>query len=162
MTRQGFRRKVTGCRARRGAGLVLAGVLACGLAACTDLDLNPLPTVGSDAADQAVAQPSLRNDVQPIFTARCAVVGCHITATQANYSLVLTDAVTSRNNLVNIDSGQAPGNFRVVPGDSSSSWLIFKLTTTDPTLLMPKQGPPLSPGTIGTIQNWIDQGAQDN
>jgi hypothetical protein len=144
--------------ARRAAGLALAGLLAGGLAACTDLDLNPLPTVGSNPGDQAVAQPSLRSDIQPIFTARCAVVGCHITATEANYGLVLKDAVTSRSNIVNVPSGKYPPFLRVVPGSSVTSVLPAMLLSQE----MPKQGPPLSQGTIDTIRNWIDQGAQDN
>lgn len=151
-------------RAARAAGTVLLAALAAGLAACTDLDLNPLPTVGSDPADQAVAQPSLRNDVQPIFTARCAVVGCHITATEANLQLVLKDAETSYANLVNVESGDHPGQdiFRVVPGSSAQSWLMYRIETAPVEERMPKGAEPLSQGTIDTIRNWIDQGAQDN
>jgi hypothetical protein len=140
------------------AAVLAAGLLAATLCGCTDLDLKPLPTVGSEAGDQAVAQPSLRNDVQPIFTARCAVVGCHITATEANFGLVLTDPETSRRNIVNVPSGLYPPFTRVVPGDSSMSILPTMLITGE----MPKQGPPLSQPTIDTIRNWIDQGAQDN
>jgi len=142
----------------RRAGLVAAGLLALGLAACTDLKLNPLPTVGSNPGDQAVAQPSLRTDVQPIFTSRCAIVGCHVTATQANYGLVLTDATTSRNNIVNVPSGKYPPFIRVLPGNASASVLWSMITDQE----MPKAGPPLSQDTSDTIKNWIDQGAQDN
>ncbi|HEV8200256.1 MAG TPA: hypothetical protein VGS03_09565 [Candidatus Polarisedimenticolia bacterium] len=142
----------------RRAVVVLLGLLACGPTACTDLELNPLPTVGSSPGDQAVAQPSLRTDVQPIFTARCAIAGCHIIATEANYGLVLTDAVTSHDNLVNVPSGKYPPFLRVLPGNSSASVLAAMIDDQE----MPKAGPPLSQGTIDTIKNWIDQGAQDN
>ena len=145
---------MTGHRALVG----VLGVLALGLFACTDLKLNPLPTVGSSPGDVPVAQPSLRTDVQPIFTARCAIVGCHIAATEANYGLVLTDATTSRNNIVNVPSGKYPPFLRVVPGSSVTSVMPSMLLSQE----MPKQGPPLSQGTIDTIRNWIDQGAQDN
>ena len=145
---------MTGHRALVG----VLGLLALGLFACTDLKLDPLPTVGSSPGDVPVAQPSLRTDVQPIFTARCAIVGCHITATEANYGLVLTDATTSRNNIVNVPSGKYPPFLRVVPGNSVSSVLAAMIDDQE----MPKAGPPLSQGTIDTIKNWIDQGAQDN
>ena len=142
----------------RRAGLVLVGVLAGGLTSCTDLDLNPLPTVGSNPGDPAVAQPSLRSDVQPIFTARCAVVGCHITPTEANLGLVLTDPATSYSNLVGVSSVEFPGVFRVQAGASDQSYIMFKLDFGD----MPKEGPMLLQGTRDTIRNWIDQGAQNN
>jgi hypothetical protein len=145
----------TAALAARLAALALG---AAGLCACTDLDLNPLPTVGSDAGDPVVAQPSLRNDIQPIFTARCALAGCHITSTEANLGLVLKDAATSRANLVDVPSGEIQGVMRVVPGSAAQSWLMSKLETGE----MPKQGGMLSQGTRDTIRNWIDQGAQDN
>ncbi|HKQ97885.1 MAG TPA: hypothetical protein VJV75_08425, partial [Candidatus Polarisedimenticolia bacterium] len=105
-----------------GVAVFTAFALAMVLAACSDLDVEPLPTVGSGAGDPVVAMPSLRNDIQPIFTARCAIAGCHITPTQANLGLVLTDAATSRANLVNVESGEVAGIFRVVPGDSANSY----------------------------------------
>jgi hypothetical protein len=145
-------------RSRRAVVLLVSIATAAALAACTDLHLNPLPTVGSNPGDQAVAQPSLRNDVQPIFTARCAVVGCHITATEANYGLVLKDPVTSLQSLINVPSGKYPPFLRVVPGSAITSVMPSMLQDQE----MPKAGPPLSQGTIDTIRNWIDQGAQDN
>jgi hypothetical protein len=141
-------------------GALLAGAFGAALllAACSDLHIEALPTVGSDPGDPAVAVPSFRTDIQPIFTARCAVAGCHITPTQANLGLVLTDAATSLGHLVNVDSVEIPGILRVVPGDSANSYLMLKLDAFE----MPKQGPALSQGTRDTIRNWIDQGALDN
>jgi len=139
----------------------VALVLALGAALCTgcsDADLNPLPTVGSDDGDPVIAQPSLARDIQPIFSARCAIPGCHITATEANLGLVLTDAATSHARLVNVPSGEIDGVIRVVPGDSTMSWLMVLLDTGE----MPKEGAMLSQGTRDTIRNWIDQGAQNN
>ena len=135
--------------------------------ACSDTDMKPLPTVGSTVDDPVVLQPSLARDIQPIFSARCAIPGCHVTATEANLGLVLKDAPTSYANLVNVPSGEVTGDppiLRVRPGDASGSWLIFLLEagTTDDPLRMPKAGEPLSANTIQTIRNWIDQGAQDN
>ena len=134
---------------------IAAGLLAWG---CTDLHLEALPTVGSGAGDVAVANPSFAHDVQPIFTARCAVTGCHVTPTQANLGLVLTDEATSYGNLVNVPSVEFPSALRVVPGSSATSYLMSKLDAGE----MPKQGPMLSQGTRDTIRNWIDQGAPRN
>jgi hypothetical protein len=138
--------------------LALAALLAAALWSCTDLDMKPLPTVGSSDSDPAIANPSLAADIQPIFTARCAVVGCHITPTEANLGLVLTDPATSYSNLVGISSVEFPGVFRVQAGASDQSYIMFKLDFGD----MPKEGPMLSQGTRDTIRNWIDQGAQNN
>src|SRR5262249_35479738 len=85
---------------RRQAGRSILKAVASALASgilvwsCSDLHIEPLPTIGSDPGDVAIANPSLARDIQPIFTARCAIPGCHITATQANLGLVLTDPVT--------------------------------------------------------------------
>ena len=146
---QGFR------LAQRLAAAALGAALCAG---CSDTDLNPLPTVGSDDGDPVVAQPSFARDIQPIFTARCAVAGCHITPTQANLGLVLKDAATSYANLVNVPSGDVGTVMRVLPGDSTMSWLMFMVDFGE----MPKEGAMLSQGTRDTIRNWIDQGAQNN
>ncbi len=129
---------------------------------CSDLHVIPRSTIGSDPADPAIATPSLARDIQPIFSARCAIPGCHITATQANLGLVLTDPVVSHDHLVNVVSGEFPPVLLVMPGSSANSYLIFKLQVDDPQQKMPKSGPALSPGTIATIAAWIDQGAQQN
>lgn len=141
-------------------GLFFAAALGAALVlfACSDLDVNPLPTVGSDANDPVIANPSFAADIQPIFTGRCAIPGCHVTPTEANLGLVLTDPATSRANLVNVDSVEIPGILRVVPGDAANSYLMLKLDAFE----MPKEGPALSQGTRDTIRNWIDQGALDN
>ncbi len=151
---------MTGRRASRYALRALASGAAAALvvASCTDLRLSTQSTIGSDPGDPVITDPSLATDIQPIFTARCAFAGCHITPTEANLRLVLTDAPTSFQNLVNAPSVEAPGSSLVVPGDAANSYLMFKLQTGS----MPKTGPNLSPGTLATIGNWIDQGAQPN
>ena len=143
---------------KRSSRLAAAAFGAALLSGCSDTDLNPLPTVGSSSDDQAVANPSFARDIQPIFSARCAVAGCHITPTQANLGLVLKDAPTSYANLVNVPSGDNSAILRVDPGNSGASWLMFMLDFGE----MPKEGEMLSQGTRDTIRNWIDQGALDN
>lgn len=139
-------------------GIVGASLVAAALLACSDLHVEPLPTVGSSVSDPEIPVPSFAADVQPIFAARCAIAGCHVTPTQANLGLVLTDAATSHANLVNVNSVEIPGFKRVVPGDSAASYLMIKLDSGE----MPKSGAMLSAGTRDTIRNWIDQGAAYN
>jgi len=146
-------------RPPRSALLVPLGLLVAAVhLSCSDLHVEPLPTVGSGSTDTVVATPSLATDIQPIFTARCAVAGCHITATEANLGLVLKDAATSRGLLVNVPSVEFPAALRVAPGNSAASYLMYKLDAGE----MPKAGPMLSQETRDTIRNWIDQGALDN
>jgi len=146
-------------RTRRAALFASVAPIAAALQlACSDLHVEPLPTVGSGPTDTVVATPSLAADIQPIFTARCAITGCHVTPTEANLGLVLTDPATSRSHLVNVPSVEFPGAVRVEPGNSAVSYLMAKLDAGE----MPKAGPMLSQETRDTIRNWIDQGALDN
>jgi hypothetical protein len=147
-------RRVFAWLATLSGAVVYAGLIA----ACSQVDLKPLPTVGSNAGDAAIATPSFSLDIQPIFSDRCAIPGCHIAPTEANLGLVLKDADTSYANLVNVDSKEIPGLPRVTPGDAANSYLMIKLDAGE----MPKQGPMLSQGTRDTIRNWIDQGAAKN
>lgn len=144
--------------ARRAAVLTLAAFMGATAWQCTNLHLDPLPTEYSNPADATVVNPSFARDVQPIFTARCAVTGCHVTPTDANLHLVLKDAATSYADLVNVPSVEFPSAVRVVPGSALTSYLMAKLDAGE----MPKQGPMLSQGTRDTIRNWIDQGALNN
>jgi hypothetical protein len=139
-------------------GMGGAALLAAVLGGCSDLHVEPLPTIGSSVSDPEIPNPSFAADIQPVFASRCAVAGCHITPTEANLGLVLKDTATSYNNLVNADSVEVPGAKRVVPADSTASYLMFKLDSGE----MPKSGPMLSDGTRNTIRNWIDQGAAYN
>jgi hypothetical protein len=141
-----------------GVRLMLTAFCAALACACTDLHLDPLPTIYSDPGDATVVNPSFAHDIQPIFTARCALAGCHITPTDANLHLVLKDAPTSYAHLVNVQSEEFPSAVRVAPGNSAVSYLMAKLDAGE----MPKQGPMLSQGTRDTIRNWIDLGAADN
>jgi len=143
------------------ATLLLAAAYAALIAACSKVDLKELPTVGSSAGDPVIANPSFSADIQPIFSGRCAIPACHIVETEANLGLVLKDADTSYAHLVNVESKTFVGTPLVSPGNSGNSALIFMLDVKNGGT-MPKQGPPLSQGTLDTIINWIDQGALKN
>ncbi len=119
----------------------------------------------SDSAQVTVTnqpQVSFSGQVQPIFTASCALANCHTGATPTG-SMNLTAGV-ARANIVNVNAVGAPGNIRVIPGNASNSYLIRKLEG-GPNIVggqMPDGMPPLSASTIQVIRAWIDQGALNN
>ncbi len=152
-------------RKRRPWGpLILVAVLLSHLG-CTNDDadlvsqiLPPMPGV----------PVSLKDDVQPIFSANCAFVACHggapLGAGQSLAEGTLFDPVEG---IVGVTSTQVPSLLRVKPGSSMESYLINKLEGTQASvggigLQMPQFGTPLPDSTIQVIREWIDQGAQDN
>lgn len=90
---------------------------------------------------------SYASEVQPIFDANCA--GCH----GSNGGLNLS----SYSSLMAGTSNNGPV---VTPGDGANSYLVRKLKG-DGVGVMPPSGS-LSSATIQTIEDWIDQGAQNN
>lgn len=131
-----------------------------GLAACagdgTGLgpDGNTLPTA-----------TTLSGDVQPIFTANCALSGCHAgAAPQLGQNLSAGNAYTS---IVNVASVEVPSLLRVEPGDPDNSYLVHKIEGTAASVggvdtRMPLGNPPLSASEIATIRAWIEEGALNN
>ena len=140
-------------------GLLTAIALACG---CADFESTVDPTGG--LPDVEVANPSFANDIQPIFTKRCSIGGCHSLAS-ARSQLVLVPG-HAFDSLLNKPSSLAPGRFRVVPGDASTSWLVAMIGEDDAARFnnarMPLGGQPLTPNQIATIVNWIENGALRN
>ena len=97
-------------------------------------------------------------DIQAsIFTPTCATSNCHAGAAPAQ-GLNLEDG-QSFNSLVGVSSSQAPAVLRVSAGDANNSYLVQKLEGTAGGMQMPFGGPPLSPGDIARIREWIDNGA---
>jgi hypothetical protein len=93
-------------------------------------------TFGARAQDFA-------KDVQPIFERRCQ--GCH-GATQQMSNLRLDSAASAA---------------RVItPGDSASSKLFEKISSTKKGFMMPPMGAPLTAEEIASIKSWIDAGAK--
>ena len=98
---------------------------------------------------------SFSNQIQPIFNSQCA--SCH----GSNGGLSLA-AGTSYSHLVNI---QAQSNCtslkRVLPNDATNSMLYKKVSGTTCGARMPPGGT-LNAGDIALIQDWINQGANNN
>jgi hypothetical protein len=139
--------------------LLTATALAWG---CADFESTVDPTGG--LPDVEIANPSFTNDIQPIFTKRCSIGGCHSLAS-ARGQLVLV-AGHAYDSLVNKPSSLVPGRVRVVPGDASTSWLVTMIEDDDAARLnnarMPLGGQPLTRNQITTIVNWIESGAPRN
>ena len=116
--------------------------------------------VDPEDAQPGIENPSFTQDVQPIFTASCALSGCHNAGAAAGLDL-RTDMSYAQ--LVGITSGQDPNRKRVDPGDAQVSYLVVKLEDRQSTgSRMPLGRTPLSSEEIGTIRNWIGLGAGGN
>ncbi len=108
---------------------------------------------------------TLTNHVQPIFSASCALAGCHTGASpQEGQNL---SAGLAWSNTVNVASAQLPTMNRVTPGNPSQSYLVHKIEGTQLSVggsgvQMPEGGPPLSSQNIAIIRSWITKGALDN
>jgi hypothetical protein len=102
---------------------------------------------------QTSAPVDFEKDVQPIFTANCAVAGCHA-GTRASAALRL-DAGFSYDSLLSPSSPFSP---RVIPKDPDKSLLVQRIEGTFPPQ-MPQGRPPLSQAQISLIRRWISEGA---
>jgi hypothetical protein len=108
----------------------------------------PGPTVVPDSV-------SFSKHVQPIYTSRCAISGCHV-APDPRAGLNLTKGVAYANT-VNVPAVQYTG-VRVLPNDPANS--ILYLLVQDG--LMPARGDRLSSIEVQIIKKWIEQGALNN
>ena len=129
---------------------------------CADFESTVDPTGG--LPDVEVANPSFANDIQPIFTRRCAIGGCH-TVNSARAELVLLPG-HAYDSLVNKRSYLSSVYDRVEPGDAASSWLVRMIgpdeDAREHNARMPLGGQPLTDNQIATIVNWIENGALRN
>ena len=141
-------------------GLSVFAVAA--IVACADFSAPAPP----EAPDVAVANPSFRTDIQPIFTARCATSGCHNEATH-QMGVDLAEGYAYQT-LVNVKDSLVPTYVRVKPSDPDSSFLVHMITPGDSVRQafnipqMPLALRPLTNNQIGNIVRWIQQGAQNN
>lgn len=116
---------------------------ACVLAACT--------FAGSVAGSEEIT-PSFNAQIRPILAQHC--VSCHGGVKQAGgLSFVYAE---------NVFAGGDSGQPTVAPGDIESSYLIDRVTDTDPETRMPpaEYGPPLSGEEVQLLKRWIRAGAK--
>lgn len=103
---------------------------------------------------------SFAQDIQPIFTAKCATSFCHDAAT-ASEGLNLSQG-QAYGQLVGVNSNQEKSLKRVAPGDAENSYIIIKLEDRQTIGSAMPLGNALSGDDIQLIRNWIESGAQDN
>jgi Bacterial Ig-like domain (group 2) len=117
------------------------------------------------ATGVVVASAQLAADVQPIFSASCALSGCHGGATpQLGQNLTTGNAHGS---IVNVASMEVPSLFRVTPFEPEQSYLVHKIRGTQASVggsggQMPLGGGALPDAEINIIRAWIQAGAANN
>lgn len=105
-------------------------------------------------------QVSFATQVQPIFTASCAVPGCHVPGGSAPFSLA---SGSSRGNLVDQPATTSSCSFlRVKPFVADSSVLYRRISGTSCGAQMPLGRTPISSSSQQLIRDWINQGALNN
>ena len=97
---------------------------------------------------------SFKNDIIPVFTANCALAGCHLTSTGTNAHVALDSADAYL-------SIMHPGTGYVVAGNPGYSILLGQLYAGVPHH-MPNNGGQLDNCSIEKISCWIQQGALNN
>jgi hypothetical protein len=106
---------------------------------------------------------SFAENVQPIFTMHCAVVGCHVPGNPPLGQVLAAGFAYS--NIVNVASHEVPSDMRVAPGDLAHSYLYLKITDQQS---VGSYMPPASTNDVlsqaekTTIMNWITEGALNN
>ncbi len=104
-------------------------------------------------------------DVQPIFTANCALSGCHAGSAPA-MGQNLSEGVAYAN-IVGVPSREVPALNRIEPDEPDGSYLIHKIQDTQASVggfggRMPLGGGALSDDEIAAIRAWVAQGAPNN
>jgi hypothetical protein len=136
--------------------------------------LLALATIGgcggdSSSGDGDTVEPKLSAIEAKVFARSCGITSsCHRTDSpnpreinmKATMGLDLVPPVMSH--IVNQPSEEVPGRMLVVPGNPDASYLLEKLTSATPAYgkRMPDMNPPLAPGVIAGIREWIRAGAK--
>ena len=124
----------------------------------------------SDSDDGGTTDPppedvSFSQDIQPIFTANCALSGCH-SGTNPQQGMNLSSGQAYAN-IVNVASLELPSMDRIEPSDPDNSYLVNKIQGTHVDVggsgsRMPLGRAPLTQATIDQIREWVADGAPDN
>ena len=113
----------------------------------------------------APAGVSFETDVQPIFTARCALPACH-SGPFPTQGLNLSEG-RAYADIVSVMSTERLDLKLVDPRSTSTSYLWWKAGEAPPGQMimgapMPFLQAPLSPEQMATIRDWITEGAPEN
>lgn len=115
------------------------------------------PTTSGGASGGSGGPCDFPGDVQPIFTARCALGGCHA-GPAPQLGLDLGEGVAHAA-LVGVNSASSPGTSLVAPGDPGASLLIQKVGPTPPVGGRMPLGGALTGEEIGVLEQWVAAGA---
>lgn len=97
---------------------------------------------------------------QQIFMPKCATSGCHDGHFEPDFRTIQSTYTTLVR--ANVIKQVNPYKQRVVPGDTSLSWLWNRITTNDAVLgRMPLYSPSLTEMELHNIKTWILNGAKD-
>jgi hypothetical protein len=128
---------------------------------------NPLPVTVEDGATASgdfeleLLPVGFAQHVQPVFTASCALGGCHAGASPPE-GLNLEEG-QAYGLTVDIPSVQMASLDRIEPGDPGASYLIRKIEGTNIVAnRMPLGGDPLPLPVIDMIRRWVSEGSLDN
>ncbi|MEZ6032253.1 MAG: PSD1 and planctomycete cytochrome C domain-containing protein [Planctomycetaceae bacterium] len=103
----------------------------------------------SAQSSDAIQPPQFETDVLPILKTRC--IKCHGSdAREGGLRL------TSHRDLIHPNDSGIPA---VIPGDSSHSELVRRITAVEDDVRMPPKGEKLSDTEVQTLLDWIDSGA---
>jgi hypothetical protein len=138
---------------------LVASVAACGTENPTNL-VNDGNGSGNGSDGTPVVAPSYAQDVFPPFVRRgCTTGSCH--GGDAG-GLTMSTSQDTYENLVGVPASKQ-GELLVVAGDAAGSYLVKKLEGAPGVgAQMPIGRAPLSAAELGTIRNWINQGALKN
>ncbi len=98
---------------------------------------------------------------QYILTVKCAVNGCHDGTFEPDYRTVQSAYNTLVLTPVLRNTEDSLFSYRVVPNDTTQSWLWYRLTTNDATLGRMPLYDTLFPAQREKISKWIMDGAPD-
>ncbi len=120
---------------------------------CRGLRMLTLAVVGSGIllSPAAFAEPvDFSRDIQPLFAKRC--FSCHGPDTQ--------EAGLRLDQMAGATAALDSGGRAIVPGKTAESEILARITSNDPDIQMPPEGPRLTAVQLDAITRWIDEGAE--
>ncbi len=130
-----------------------------------DAPSNPFDTINHNSTTTTDPLPdpnSIQGLYKNIFSIKCANPGCHDGTFEPDFRTIessFSTLVYQPVNKVTLDSLKL-FTHRVIPHNSSDSWLIERLTTST-TEYMPSNSVRLSSSDIDHVKNWINAGCPD-
>lgn len=129
-----------------------------------ELPLNPFDTIdfsGGVLEEIDIDSSSFLGIHTFILKPTCAVPACHDGSFEPDYRTVQSAYNTLVYAPVIKNDDEGSFTYRVVPGDTTHSWLHERITTDDETLGRMPLYDTLSAAEIRCINKWIEDGAQD-